>query len=209
LKKQEIQEVAIAEVLNPTFALTRQFLAVNKIVFEENTPRIEDIIIKEEENRAEVYFPIEGERYYFVVSIDLKPHVSIRSMDMSPGNSVYFLATSEEHDLDELLVLMGVEPTKIWEKGKNIRHNGFEIQASVKRTGNVEDKLRTLVKLLLPYKTNIQELSTLVDVGIQIAYWGYKEQMWGIHLDVEILRDLGILNLSVDIDLYAGGSGLD
>ncbi len=209
MKKQEIQEVAIAEVLNPTFALTRQFLAVNKIVFEENTPRIEDIIIKEEENRAEVYFPIEGERYYFVVSIDLKPHVSIRSMDMSPGNSVYFLATSEEHDLDELLVLMGVEPTKIWEKGKNIRHNGFEIQASVKRTGNVEDKLRTLVKLLLPYKTNIQELSTLVDVGIQIAYWGYKEQMWGIHLDVEILRDLGILNLSVDIDLYAGGSGLD
>lgn len=205
---QEIRDIAVAEIIYPTFALTKQFLAVNKIILKENLPFIEDIILREEEKVAEVYFPIEGERYYFVVYIDIKPQVSIRSMGTSPGNRVYFSATSEKHNLDELLVLIGVEPTRTWKKGKNIRHNGFEIQPSAKETGEVEDKLQAVIRLLLPFKADLQALSTIANTGIQIAYWGYKEQMWGMHFEAETLQELGMLNLSVDIDLYAGGPDL-
>jgi Domain of unknown function (DUF4279) len=208
LEIQEIRDIAVAEIIYPTFALTKQFLAVNKIILKENIPFIEDIILREEEKVAEVYFPIEGERYYFVVYIDLEPQISVRWMGMSPGNRVYFSATSEKHNLDELLALIGVEPTRTWKKGKNIRHNGFEIQPSAKETGEVEDKLQAVIKLLLPFKADLQALSTIANTGIQIAYWGYKEQMWGMHFTAEMLQDLGTLNLSVDIDLYAGGFDL-
>jgi hypothetical protein len=209
LEEQEIRDVAIAEVRDPKFALTTQFLTVNKVVFKENTPFIEDIILKEEEKVAEVYFPIEGEHYYFVVFIDLKPQPSVRWMSMLPGASVYFQATSEKHDLDELIAFSHVKPTKIWKKDKNIKNNGFEIQPSLKETGTVEDKVDTLIRVLLPSQANLQALSTIANTGIQIAYWGYKEQMWGIHFKAETLQGLGALNLSLDIDLYAGGLDLE
>ena len=60
---QEIQNAAIAEILNPTLAITKQFLAVNKVVCKENILVVEDIILREEKPDdvyAEVYFPVEG-----------------------------------------------------------------------------------------------------------------------------------------------------
>ncbi len=75
LDEQEIQEVVIAEILRPTLATTRQFLEANRIVLKEQVPVVEDVILRQKEQTAEVYFPIEGERYYFVVSVDLEPHV--------------------------------------------------------------------------------------------------------------------------------------
>jgi hypothetical protein len=45
-------------------------------------------------------------------------------------------------------------------------------------------------------------------IGINIAFWGYKEQMSGIHFATAIIQGLAVLNLSVDVDLYAGGPDL-
>ncbi|MGZ3616931.1 MAG: DUF4279 domain-containing protein [Ktedonobacteraceae bacterium] len=162
------------------------------------------MILREEEQTAEVYFPIEGERYYFVVYIDLEPQVALRWTGMSAGNRVYFYAKSKALQLEELVAMAGVEPTRTWERGKPIRHHGFEVRPSPRETGNVEDKLHTIIGLLLPYTTNIHALFALADVGINIAYWGYKDQMWGIHLGTDVIKGLAALNLSVDVDLYAG-----
>lgn len=207
---QEIQDIAIAEILNPTFSLTRQFLATNKLVYEHNTPIVADVIIREDENKcAEVYFLIEDESYYFVVYVDIEPHPSVRFMGTSPGNRVYFFAISEEHDLQELLAQISIEPTSTQEKGRRIRYNSFKIQPYQEQTGEVEDKLATLIKLLLPHKTEIQALSTIASVGVNVAYWGYKEQMWGINFDRTIIQGLAALNLSIDVDLYASGPALE
>ncbi len=207
MNEQAIREAAIAEILHPTFALTRQFLAANKVVFKQQTPCVEDVIVREEKT-AEVYFPIEGERFYFVVSVDWGPRVAIRWIGMSPGNRVYFYAKSGEHQVGKLVAMAGVEPTRTWEKGKHIRHHGFEVRPPLKETGDVEDKLRTIISLLLPHTTNIHALSALADVGINIAYWGYKDQMWGIHFGTDIIQGLAVLNLSVDVGLYADGPDL-
>lgn len=209
---QEIQEAAIAEILHPTLAMTEQFLAVNTIRIKEHVPVVEDVILREEEQMAEVYFPIERERYYFVVYVDLEPHVAIRQTGMSAGNRVYFYAKSEERPVDALVAMAGVETTKTWEKGgkrRHIpRHNGFEVRPSLKDTGEVEDKLRTIISVLLPHTTNVHALAAIADVGINIAYWGYKDQMWGIHFGSDIIQGLAALNLSVDVDLYASGPDL-
>jgi Domain of unknown function (DUF4279) len=208
LNEQAIREAAIAEILRPTLPITRQFLEVNKVVLKERVPIVEDVILREEEKTAEVYFPIEGERYYLVVYLDVQPRVALRWMGMSAGNRVYFYTKSGEHQVDELVAMAGVEPTRTWEKGKHIRHHGFEVRPSFKETGDVEDKLRTIISFLLPYTANVHALSAIADVGINIAYWGYKEQMWGIHFGTDIIQGLAVLNLSVDVDLYASGSDL-
>ena len=214
MNQQAIQAAAIVEILHPTLAMTEQFLAVNTIVFKEHEPVVADVILREEEQVAEVYFPIEGERYYFVVYLDVAPQIALRTTGMSAGNRVYFFAKSAELPVDELVAMAGVEPTRTWEKGgkrKYIpRHNGFEVRPSLKDTGEVEDKLRTLIGVLLPYTANVHALAAQADVsvGINIAYWGYQDQMWGIHFETDIIQGLAALDLSVDVDLYAGGPDL-
>jgi hypothetical protein len=50
---------------------------VNKVVFKENIPSIEDIILKPEQNQVWVYFPVEGEAYYLVVVLALEPYLTV------------------------------------------------------------------------------------------------------------------------------------
>lgn len=178
---------------------------MNRVVFKEQVPVIADVIFREEEQSAEVYFPIEEERYYLVVFLGGEPQIVPRMTVMSAGNRVYFYAKSTEHRVSELIALVGIEPTRTWEKRKSIRHYGIEVCPYAKETGEVEDKLRTLISVLLPFTDNIHVLSTKAGVGINIAYWGYKEQMWGIHFGTDIIQGLAVLNLSVDVDLYASG----
>lgn len=213
LNTQVIRSVAIQEVLKPSFTLTEQFLAANRIILKDRVPWIEDIILDPKENLARVYFPVEGERYYFVVVLTLEPHTTVRGIVMAPGNDVYFAVRSENRSLEELLTLADIKPTRIWKKGeKNGKlplHNGFELRLVEKKTGEVEDKLRSLLDALLPYKTSLNRLSQVASAEVYIAYYGYKEQMWGIHLDQEIISDLAALQLPVDIDLYASGPDLE
>lgn len=208
LNEQAIREAAIAEILHPTLSITRQLLETNKVVLKEHVPIVEDVILREDEQKAQVYFPITGERYYLVIYLHVEPRIVLKWTGISAGNRVYFCATSTERQTHDLVALAGAEPTRTWEKGKHIKHNGFEILPSFKETGDVEDKLRILINLLLPYTANIHALSAIADVGINIAYWGYKEQMSGIHFATDILQRLAVLNLSVDVDLYASGSDL-
>ena len=186
---------------------------MNKVIRKEEVPFIEDIILDPEENLASVYFPLEGEHYYLVVTLDLEPSPIIRGVAMSPGNDVYFAVTSEMHSLEELLALAGIKPTRTWRRGekngKLPRHNGFEIRSFEKKTGDVEDKLRALLDTLLPFRANLSHLSALASVGVSIAYYGYKEQMGGIYLDEEMIGKLAELHVPVDIDLYASGPDLD
>ena len=216
---QEVQGVAIAEILHPTLALTEQYLATNKIVIKDGTPIVEDIIFQEEEKAAYVYFRIEGEYYYFVIVVDVASQLSLRWVGTSPGSSVYLIVKSEKYSLNELTALAGVAPTRTWEKGasmtqsgrktrKAYQHSGFEVQIFPKKTGTVEDKLSVLTKTLLLHKDNLRTLGTMAYVAVHIAYWGYKAEMWGINFTTEALQALAELNLSVDVDLYAGGPDL-
>lgn len=44
---------------------------------------------------------------------------------------------------------------------------------------------------------------------IQVAYFGYKDEMWGINLNPVIIKKIGEFNFSLDIDLYAIGQDLE
>jgi Domain of unknown function (DUF4279) len=206
MNERVLTEIAVREILHPTFELTKQYIKHNGIVRKDGVPCVTDVIIKEKENTAEVWFPVVGEKYYFVIYLDLEPHPSVRWMGMSAGNSVYFLVSSETFTLDELIHLVGIAPTRIWERG-TLRC--LEICPVAKKSGEVEDKLKALLEVLWPFKQRIRELAEVTDTGIHIVYHGYKEEMCGISLDTETLQRLAELNLGVDIDLFAGGPDLE
>ena len=196
---EEIGKIAISEILFPTFNLTKQFLMVNKVLLEKEVPVIADVIVKEEENTAEVYFPIIDESYFFVVYLELEPIPAVRFMGMSAGNSVKLFVLSENHTADELINILGINPTKKWSKGeKRAKSNadifydfsGLIFEPTVKRTVEVEDKLRKIIDFLNLYKEKVLKLTEVASVEVQIVYYGYKDQMWGIHLDSGIISKL-------------------
>lgn len=83
---EQIRRAVFNEIAVPRFELTKQFLAVHTLVVEEGLPQIERIDICEREQTAEVYFPIAGEEYFFVVYLDLTPEVSVRFMGIEAGS---------------------------------------------------------------------------------------------------------------------------
>jgi hypothetical protein len=171
--------------LNPTFELTKQFLSINNVEMDGGIPRIKDIIISEDKSAAEVYFPIIDEEYHFVMYVDLMPEISLKFMGMSAGSKVELFVCSDTKDLDKMLELLQVTPQRSWSKGeKRIHGNGINYSIN-KNSG-------------LTY-TSIEK--TTGEVEIQVTYYGYKDQMWGINLKPQTIQRLSELGISLDIDL--------
>lgn len=87
-----LKEIAINEVLNPTFELTKQYLQANEWCFSNNIPQIDDVEIDRDANTAAVYFPIKKENFYFVIYVE---NLEVNWMGMSAGNRVWLFACSE------------------------------------------------------------------------------------------------------------------
>lgn len=211
---KDIKDTAMNEVLNPAFELTKQYLANNKLIYKDEVPVIEDVILKKQEKKALVYFPIYEEDFYLVIVIDLEHKIETCFMNMSAGNLVKLFVASYEYNLQELLNVIDIKPTKQWMKGEKLgrngqhKHSGFIYAPVDKKTGEVEDKLELLVNELLPRREMILKLLEIADVEIQVAYYGYKDEMWGIHLEKDLIKKISVLNISIDIDLYTGGKDL-
>jgi hypothetical protein len=211
----EIKRVAIEEVKSSNFRATKQFLGANKLVYINGAPVIEDVIIRGSEDPAEVYFPVCGEEYYFVIYVALSPKICVHFMSMSAGNRVYLNVASEELELPELISMFGIQPTSTRVKGSKRKfgsmtydHNGFEFEPIQKKTGEVEEKLKILLDALIPNREKLRQLPCSISHCIEIAYYGYKDQMWGVHLDSEIIKRLADIGMAIDVDIYASGSDL-
>lgn len=215
---ETLKKVARKEIEEQSFELTKQYLSVNKLVYENDKPKIADVIMNDGEQSAEVYFFIVDEAYYFVVYLDTSPEVTVRFMGMSAGNHVYLSVSSNVNNLEKLLEGINLVPSKTWQKGTQISKrntnrfheaSGFTFQLEDKKTGEVEEKLASLINKL--ETSNLIQIikSDEIHKEIRVVYYGYKEQMSGINLKPIIIEKLSMLNASLDIDLYAGGPDLE
>jgi len=216
LLEDKIKKVAIAEVLQPEFELTKQYLNVNELIFKEDVPVIETVIIDKGKNEARVYFPVKGENYYFLIYMDIRPLIKVRIMCMAAGNWVSLYVISKNTSLKKLLRTSGMEPTSKWEKGEKrtcgrgtYRFSGFTIQPDETKAGEVEEKIEKLLNQLRPHNEEIQKLLEIADVELDIAYFGYKDEMWGLNFKSELIQKMAELGISIDIDLYASGPDLE
>lgn len=214
---EEIRRAAFHEIAAPRFELTQQYLSVNTLVVKEGLPQIEQIDICEREQTAEVYFPVVGEDYYFVIYLDLAPQVSVRFMGMEAGSQVYFSVSSSVIDLQGLIQDLDRQPTETWQKATRIPNrkaerfyedSGFTYEISGSKSGTVDRKIAQLIDMLDGLSLDRVLHSQDIHREIQIVYYGYQEQMNGIHLEPDTLMKLAKLNAHIDIDLYANGPDL-
>lgn len=214
--KNLIKNIAVNEVLNPSLDLTKQFLKGCPLSMRANYPVIEDIIFSKDGEYADVYFQVENGDYYFVVYVDLEPEFSLRTVGTSAGNYIDLIVSTDTENVDNLINLAGIKLRRKWNKGEKIgktenhyEKSGFIFRLNEKMTGEVEDKINELLNYVFERKENFKKLSKIADMSISIFYCGHKEQMWGINLTKETIHRLYEFNLSVDIDLYAGGNDID
>ncbi|WP_266367087.1 DUF4279 domain-containing protein [Tellurirhabdus rosea] len=118
-------------------------------------------------------------------------------METEAGTSVY-LSVGIKNQIDNELALT---PDKIY---KDFKIYGIDID----EPDNIENKISKLLDYLEPHKMPVSEISKANSVIINIQYFGYYDQMWGLHLDPITMRRIIELGAELDLDIYAEGKEL-
>lgn len=209
-----IIQKAIEEIETQSFGVTEQFLEVHQVVYVDGKPKVERVDTEKEDGTAIVYFPVVDEKFYLVVYLDTYPEVSVRSVNTEPFHSVYFRATSETLSFNELSDLTKLKPTGGWDRGEKKKlGNGVYKFTSLTFEPNPEvdefdDKIKKLLVFLEQDKEGVKRLVDKANGHIQIAtyFHNWNTMLGGHHLDQNIIKSLGSLNLEIDFDIYADGN---
>lgn len=204
----EYIDLAIEELENPTFEVTKQYLEVCEIELENDKPKIARIRDSYRDNRVEIYFEVKHEGYFIVVILEKCPKIEINFIETENGHSVSFNAYSENHSLEELSkIIEGIEPIEGWSIGDILKYRKVESDFThldyepIKNLAyDLDEKLSLLLDDLEKYKESILELSKVADISISVCKYQYVSGNAGIHFDNKTIRRLNDLNLSIDID---------
>ena len=206
---------AIEEILNPAFAVTKQYLEVNQVEFESGKPKVERVDLDYAENLATVYFPFKDERYFLQINLERTPEIKVDFVYIESGNRTYFTATSDTLTFEELSKGLIFQPLTGWSKG-DLRKNGksqhnFSRVSYEPFTSEAYEMERQLDLLLTELEKNIEGVNQLTEKAtayISVCKHQYVSGNAGVHFDIEIIKRLSKLNLSVDIDTYIVGNPL-
>ena len=214
MEKAELVAIAVAEIEQPTFGVTEQFLEVHQVRRENNIPVAAGIIVSPEEQSAAVYFSVEGEKFYFVVYLSFTDKIEITGVDTEDYYSVYFSATSETLSLAELAILTTLPFPTGWNKGDRRYPNApprkftrLIIEPTL-APDTFGSKLDKLLDVLEQDVAGIIKLVKQFDGYVQVAavFHNSNTTLGGIHLEKAQVRRLAALNLEIDFDLYAEGN---
>jgi hypothetical protein len=212
---QSYLDQAIAEILDPALAVTKQYLAVNEIEFENGQPKVERIDLNHADNLVAVYFPIKGERYFLQVNLSKAPAIQVDFVLIQNGNRVYFTATSEELTQEELAENLAFKPLTGWSKGDFSKNGKTKYQFSriafeplETEACDLGKQLNLLLTQLETDSESIRQLTQKATAYISVCRYQYISANAGIHLGNETIQRLAKLNLSIDIDTYIVGKAI-
>lgn len=204
---------AVAEIENPTFGVTEQFLEVHAVVRENGLPKVAGITLADDQASAIVYLAIEDERFYLAVNISIAT-LEVIVVWTEDYHRVSFHATSETLDAGHLSALTFLQPTDSISKGDNRGNAGLKWKYhSIEFEPNPEPN---------PFETKIEKLLTFLEqdaTGIRAlvgqakgylrvisVFYNGNTSLGGISFDKETVRRMAALNLGVDFDLNAQGN---
>lgn len=212
-----IIEKAIEEIETKTFGVTEQFLAIHKLVYIDNKPKIARIDT-DKKDEAIVYFNVEDEEFYFLIYIDTKPNIKVRWTNTAPYHSVYLRASSETLSLNKLAELTNLSFTRGRNKGDKKRPDtASEIvwkRSTIDFEPNpeadeFEDKLTKLLNYLEQDKDGVEKLISKADyccINVYSSFHNGNTMIGGHHLEKEHIKRLYKLNLEIDFDISADGN---
>ncbi len=217
-----IAGLARAEVVERTFALTRQYLALHTVVVgDDGIAAIARIDETSEAGAYHVYFPLLGVPYHCVVVIrpDDDGDLAVSWVYIQPATRVYLAIRSNDITPGEVTRRIGLQPTRTVEKGSPIaqrqnappsprHHWALDVMPGV--PGDLDEKVGILVAVLEPVAHSVAALKPSCDVRLTIVYEGWigNSCLGGIQLDAKATRVLAEAGGWVDIDLYASGPRL-
>ncbi|MEO1438580.1 MAG: hypothetical protein AAFV80_23775, partial [Bacteroidota bacterium] len=88
-EKNQYIEKAIAEILNPKFETTKQYLEVCEVKLDNGMPKIARINDNYYANRVAVYFEVKDEEYYIEVHLVKSPEIEVQFVWTESGHRVY------------------------------------------------------------------------------------------------------------------------
>lgn len=209
-----IIEKAINELQTKSLGTTQQFLDIHEIEYVDNRPKVLSVDTDKENGTAIVYFAVKDEKFYLAVYLDTSSEVAVRHVGAQSYNSVYFKATSDTLNLEQLASLTKLKATGGWNKGdKRKLGNSYHKNSSIHFEPNPEpdefgDKLTKLINFLEQDRQGVTELIDKVNGYIQVVtvFHNGNTMLGGHHLDKQTIKRLGDLNLEIDFDIYAEGN---
>lgn len=209
-----ITNIITDELLNPTFEMTRQYLKILEVKYEDKKPKIAKIDFDENQNLATAYIEVKNERYCLEFIFDTTDNIQLTAVDTLPFVGISFMPTSEKLTTDELLKITSIKPTKTITKGDffsngkfEYTYNGLEFE-TFQEPGRLERKLKYLLDILETDLEGIKKLSVQTstkDIFVTIVYHIGNGNFTGLYLDNEILNRLARLGLELTFDIYATG----
>jgi Domain of unknown function (DUF4279) len=206
-----VAQVAVSEVVTPMLGVTNQVLSVHKLAVKDGSPVILQIECNSETDTFCVYFKIESEPYYFVVTIGEKNEkLSVLGSYIEAAVRVYLrigsivlhpTAITEKVKLDSTRNVVIGESTIPKLPNFKSKENRWYFEPQTDTPGVLEKKLNFLLDRLEPFRAGIVALHNECEICIMICYEGYR----GWHLDRETLQKIADLGAKVDFDLYAYG----
>jgi Domain of unknown function (DUF4279) len=213
---QHFIELAIQEILHPTFEVTKQYLQVNEIEFENAQPKVERIELDDANNLATVYFPVKGQRYFLQISMAQLPHPIVDFVQMINGHSISLTATSYRLSYEELSRDLPLMPVQGWSKGQ-LKKNGkthyefsrISFNPFTSEAYELEHLITLMIAQLEEQADAVCLLTEKANTCISICRYQYISANAGHHFSAEIIARLAKLNLSVDIDNYIVGTAIE
>lgn len=213
-----ITNIIIDELLNPTLEMTRQYLKILEIKYEDNKPKVAKINFNENQNQATAYVELKNESFYLEFIFNTTDNIELTGIDTLPFVGVSFIPTSEKLTTEELLKITSIKPTKTIKKGDNISngkceytYNGLEFKTS-SEPGRLETKLKYLLDTLETDTEGIKKLSkqtSTKDIFVTIIYHIGNGNFTGLYVDNDTINRISKLGLELTFDIYATGNKFD
>ena len=211
-----IIQKAIEEIETKSLGVTEQFLEVHEIEYADGKPVVARVDKEKGDGVVIVYFPVKGFSFYFAVYLDTVPEIAIRRTGTEPDNHVYFRATSEVLDFKQLAALTKLPTSGGWNIGDKRRPGGTLEWKNSKvefkpnpEPDEFEDKLKKLLDFLEQDREGVKQLVDKAGGYIQVAieFHDGNGMLGGPHIDKEYIKRMALLDLEIDLDLYATGNG--
>jgi hypothetical protein len=207
-------QIAIEELLNPSFEDTKQYLEVCELELENKLPKVARVNTSyyDKYDAVAVYFAVKDERYFIEVRLDKAPDIEVISVWVQSGHRVYLNAQSDQLSYSDLANSFPLLSLEGWSKG-DFMPNGTSQYSLTKMSYepikneaySLDEKLDLLLDALEPIGDAIRLLTEKAEVYIAVCRHQYVSGNSGVSFDIKTIRRMEQLNLGIDIDSYIVG----
>ena len=201
--------LAISELITPSFETTRQHLEDHELVIEAGQP----VVVCVDENLPDafvVYFQLKSVEYFLAIPVyqsegTLKLGLAYLQAQIEMSFNVY----SDALTPDEISKQIGLSPTRvrymgepIKEGGKPLPHHFWSYGHEIGIPGDLNEKLANLIAILESVQEGILGLAAVAKTAIRIYYVGNSDFFGGLHFDTEIIQRIAALGCDIDFGPY-------